>query len=91
MVFEIPFIDRSTLVGIVIICYGYYNLFIDKKNDRLWKGIVFLIGKGYLLSSCRFSPLNDHLHAAVFRAALGGVVIGLRFGIGKGLDGSIFF
>ena len=35
MVFEIPFIDRSTLVGIVIICYGYYNLFIDKKNDRL--------------------------------------------------------
>ena len=32
MVFEIPFIDRSTLV---IICYGYYNLFIDKKNDRL--------------------------------------------------------
>ena len=32
MVFEIPFIDRSTLVGIVIICYGYYNLFIDKKK-----------------------------------------------------------
>lgn len=35
MVFNIPFIDRSTLVGSVLICYGYYNLFINKKNDPL--------------------------------------------------------
>ena len=30
MVFEIPFIDRSTLVGIVLICYGYCNLFFKE-------------------------------------------------------------
>lgn len=41
MVFEIPFIDRSTLVGIVIICYGYYNLFIDKKTIAFERGSFF--------------------------------------------------
>ncbi|MFW8598088.1 hypothetical protein ACR76M_07650 [Enterococcus innesii] len=30
MVFDIPFIDHSTLVGIVLICYGYCNLFFKE-------------------------------------------------------------